>query len=170
MQQEHAAINNPLYECNICLDIARCPVLTLCGHLFCWKCLVVWLKTCNLENQNTTCPVCFRVCDQGNDIIPIYGRVEQSEEMDMPKRPRGHRPQAITYTMNAALSGESDASSIEGFRLFNRHIIVNSTSQILPSLAMEGNTILVETGQSGILSRLVLMLVCLYVVALLFRE
>lgn len=127
----------------------------------------MWLKTCSLENQDTTCPVCFKVCDEKNDIIPIYGRGEDKEETDIPKRPKGHRPEAITYTMRATLTGENE--EIEGFRLFNRHIIVNSTSQILPSLAMDGNAIIVETGQIGILSRLVLMLVCLYVVALLFH-
>jgi E3 ubiquitin-protein ligase RNF5 len=25
-----------LFECNICLDTASQPVITLCGHLFCW--------------------------------------------------------------------------------------------------------------------------------------
>ncbi len=25
-----------LFECNICLDMASQPVITLCGHLFCW--------------------------------------------------------------------------------------------------------------------------------------
>lgn len=30
--------NHP-YDCNICLEIAREPVVTLCGHLYCWPCL-----------------------------------------------------------------------------------------------------------------------------------
>ncbi|KAL7311728.1 hypothetical protein PS15m_009451 [Mucor circinelloides] len=165
--QQDVTINKQLYECNICLDIARYPVLTLCGHLFCWKCLVVWLKTCNLENQPTTCPVCLKTCDENNDIIPVYGRGEEKQEADMPKRPRGRRPEVITYTMRATSTGEHEG--IEGFRLFNRLISVHSTSQILPSLTMDGHAIIVETGQTGILSRLVLMLVCLYLVAILFR-
>lgn len=28
-----------LFECNICLELARDPVVTLCGHLYCWPCL-----------------------------------------------------------------------------------------------------------------------------------
>lgn len=27
------------FECNICLELAQDPVVTLCGHLFCWPCL-----------------------------------------------------------------------------------------------------------------------------------
>jgi hypothetical protein len=27
------------FECNICLELSKEPVVTLCGHLFCWPCL-----------------------------------------------------------------------------------------------------------------------------------
>lgn len=27
------------YSCNICLELSKEPVVTLCGHLFCWSCL-----------------------------------------------------------------------------------------------------------------------------------
>ncbi len=27
------------FECNICYEIAQSPVVTLCGHLYCWPCL-----------------------------------------------------------------------------------------------------------------------------------
>lgn len=27
------------YECNICYELAREPVVTMCGHLYCWPCL-----------------------------------------------------------------------------------------------------------------------------------
>lgn len=27
------------FECNICFDAARDPVVTQCGHLYCWPCL-----------------------------------------------------------------------------------------------------------------------------------
>ncbi len=33
------------FECNICLDVARDAVISLCGHLFCWPCLHQWLET-----------------------------------------------------------------------------------------------------------------------------
>ena len=27
------------FDCNVCYDMAREPVVTLCGHLYCWPCL-----------------------------------------------------------------------------------------------------------------------------------
>lgn len=27
------------YECNICYEVATEPVVTMCGHLYCWPCL-----------------------------------------------------------------------------------------------------------------------------------
>ena len=27
------------FECNICYDLAQSPVVTMCGHLYCWPCL-----------------------------------------------------------------------------------------------------------------------------------
>jgi zinc-RING finger domain len=27
------------FDCNICFDAARDPVVTQCGHLYCWPCL-----------------------------------------------------------------------------------------------------------------------------------
>ena len=27
------------FQCNICLDVARDAVVSMCGHLFCWPCL-----------------------------------------------------------------------------------------------------------------------------------
>jgi hypothetical protein len=32
------------FDCNICLEGCREPVLTLCGHLYCWPCLFRWAQ------------------------------------------------------------------------------------------------------------------------------
>ncbi len=31
--------NESNFECTICMDIAKEPVVTKCGHLFCWPCI-----------------------------------------------------------------------------------------------------------------------------------
>lgn len=28
-----------VYECSICLENAKSPVVTRCGHIFCWPCI-----------------------------------------------------------------------------------------------------------------------------------
>lgn len=32
-------VDTSTYECNICYDVATEPVVTMCGHLYCWPCL-----------------------------------------------------------------------------------------------------------------------------------
>jgi E3 ubiquitin-protein ligase RNF5 len=27
------------FECNICLELAQDPIVTQCGHLYCWPCI-----------------------------------------------------------------------------------------------------------------------------------
>ena len=56
-------------DCNICLDVAKHPALTLCGHLYCSACIETWLRM-----GRNTCPVCKAPCDRA---ITIYGRGRQ---------------------------------------------------------------------------------------------
>ena len=32
------------FECNICLDVATDPVVTQCGHLYCWPCIYKYVR------------------------------------------------------------------------------------------------------------------------------
>ncbi|CAK4853738.1 unnamed protein product [Aphanomyces euteiches] len=86
------------FDCNICLDHVKEPVVTLCGHLYCWPCLYRWILN---HNQ---CPVCKAGVTQEN-IIPVYGRGSKSidprkQEVPLgdgvPDRPRGQRPEPIS--------------------------------------------------------------------------
>lgn len=87
------------FECNICLDLAKEPVVTLCGHLFCWPCLYRWMQ---VQNYTRACPVC-KAGVEVDKVIPIYGRgsdfdprqAEAVAVQPVPPRPAGQRPTAV---------------------------------------------------------------------------
>ncbi|KAD4179156.1 hypothetical protein E3N88_27747 [Mikania micrantha] len=86
-----------VFECNICFDLAEDPVVTLCGHLFCWPCLYKWLQ---FHSYSHECPVCKAFVDKDN-LVPIYGRGASSSDLsanllsrsEIPSRPASQRPQ-----------------------------------------------------------------------------
>ncbi|CAI4222309.1 unnamed protein product [Auanema sp. JU1783] len=80
------------YECNICLDTAKDAVVSMCGHLFCWPCLVKWFDT---RPQRQSCPVCKSAISR-DKVIPIYGRGGDNTDPreKVPPRPRGQRTEA----------------------------------------------------------------------------
>ncbi|KAH7731558.1 ring finger protein 5 [Aphelenchoides avenae] len=81
--------DNSRFECNICLDVAKDPVVSMCGHLFCWPCLHQWLDT---RPNRQLCPVCKAVISR-DKVIPLYGRNGQETDPrdKIPPRPRGQR-------------------------------------------------------------------------------
>ncbi|KAJ7568353.1 hypothetical protein O6H91_01G028800 [Diphasiastrum complanatum] len=85
------------FECNICLEVANDPVVTLCGHLFCWPCLYKWLQRSACKD----CPVCKAAVEE-EKVIPLYGRgnlqpVDPRTKSfpDIPKRPLGLRSNIV---------------------------------------------------------------------------
>ncbi|KAL3353098.1 hypothetical protein AABB24_020871, partial [Solanum stoloniferum] len=40
------------FECNICLDVVHDPVVTLCGHLYCWPCIYKWIHFKTISSEN----------------------------------------------------------------------------------------------------------------------
>lgn len=86
------------YDCNICLDLAKEPVLTCCGHLFCWAC---FYQVAEIDSSCKECPVCKgEVSD--STMIPIYGNggggdcvsVTESGLM-IPPRPKARRVESV---------------------------------------------------------------------------
>lgn len=90
------------FLCSICLDPVKNPVITQCGHLYCWSCLYRWLNT-----QHTTCPVCKAGVSREN-VIPIFIRgceqdprgpsssaLSEAVGGDVPSRPQGRRPEPV---------------------------------------------------------------------------
>ncbi|CAM8936104.1 unnamed protein product [Rhodiola kirilowii] len=85
------------FECNICFDLAQDPIVTLCGHLFCWPCLYKWL---HLHSKSQECPVCKAMVEE-EKLVPLYGRGKNTTDprsksipgVDIPHRPMGQRPE-----------------------------------------------------------------------------
>ncbi|KAG7364034.1 zinc-ring finger domain containing protein [Nitzschia inconspicua] len=85
------------FSCNICFDSVVEPVVTQCGHLYCWPCLYRWLEpgmypeeraslgltismsmsmggnSLSFDNTRRVCPVCKSPCSLPS-LVPIYVR------------------------------------------------------------------------------------------------
>uniref|UniRef100_J3MQM5 E3 ubiquitin-protein ligase RMA n=2 Tax=Oryza brachyantha TaxID=4533 RepID=J3MQM5_ORYBR len=84
------------FECNICLESAKDPVVTPCGHLFCWPCIYQWLHR---HSEYSDCPVCKSELFEVN-VTPIYGRgsAEQNSPINgikIPPRPSAQRTESL---------------------------------------------------------------------------
>lgn len=76
------------YECSICLDTAKEPVVSKCGHLFCWPCIYSW------NQLKKTCPNCNNFLENEKDFVPIYNKNQNKSNTNrfkIPERPKGER-------------------------------------------------------------------------------
>nr|AGT15936.1 zinc finger, C3HC4 type family protein [Saccharum hybrid cultivar R570] len=116
---------NSNFECNICLDVAKEPVVTPCGHLFCWPCLYRWLYA---QSPFCECPVCKGVVLKEN-ITPIYGRGSEEGEStanpDLPPRPQANRRESLRQQLQTAgIAGDTSEIELVIMQLIqNQHIV-----------------------------------------------
>ncbi|KAI3946101.1 hypothetical protein MKX01_024857 [Papaver californicum] len=77
------------FNCNIYLDLAQDPIVTLCGHLFCWPCLYKWFR--HLGTRSLP-----------QKVVPLYGKGKPSADdprlksipgIDIRNRPAAQRPE-----------------------------------------------------------------------------
>jgi len=61
------------FECKVCLEIANEPVVTQCGHLFCWNCIYKWAS--HKGSKDVNCPVCKHGINI-DKLIPLYTSCE----------------------------------------------------------------------------------------------
>ncbi|GMH12086.1 hypothetical protein Nepgr_013927 [Nepenthes gracilis] len=97
----HGPKNNPSgsFDCNICLDVVQDPVVTFCGHLFCWPCIYKWIHLQSISPKNPNhqplCPVCKAEVSV-DALIPLYGGCQSMETkgpgLSVPQRPAGPPP------------------------------------------------------------------------------
>ncbi|KAG1355126.1 E3 ubiquitin-protein ligase RMA1H1 [Cocos nucifera] len=101
------ASSNGCFDCNICLDFAIDPVVTLCGHLYCWPCIYKWLQQAESISRQQ-CPVCKASISE-NTLVPLYGRGHSTkrpqETLEIPRRPSVHRG-AIELLRSSSMNDE----------------------------------------------------------------
>ncbi|KAL6911735.1 hypothetical protein ACP4OV_000540 [Aristida adscensionis] len=91
-----AAMGGGCFDCNICLDPAAEPVVTLCGHLYCWPCIYEWLRPDDDDGDagaagtrspaRRQCPVC-KAAVSPDALVPLYGRGGSGSSKKPPRGP-----------------------------------------------------------------------------------
>ncbi|KAH0790132.1 putative E3 ubiquitin-protein ligase RNF5 [Histomonas meleagridis] len=79
-EQEDTMAEEDKWKCPICLETLQQPVVTHCGHVFCYPCISEWLRRSN------SCPVCHGQIDASH-LIPIYGQGSEAD-VSSPPPPR----------------------------------------------------------------------------------
>ncbi|KAF8403921.1 hypothetical protein HHK36_012027 [Tetracentron sinense] len=114
------------------------PVLTCCGHLFCWPCLYEWL---HVHSDTKECPVCKgEVTDMST--TPVYGRGNNTQEpnkesgLKVPPRPQARRIESFRQNIQIE----------EMIRRINNRLDV--TREWAPNQDLEGVLIMPERTNS----------------------
>ncbi|KAI4333684.1 hypothetical protein L6164_018460 [Bauhinia variegata] len=105
--------DNDCFDCNICLDSPHDPMVTLCGHLYCWPCIYKWLQvqsSSDESEQQQKCPVC-KANISLTSLVPLYGRENSVSEarrtqmgLGIPRRPLPHSLNSLLTSAGASTS------------------------------------------------------------------
>jgi len=147
------------FECNICLEIAKDPVVTFCGHLYCWPCLAKWFRS---QYSTKICPVCKSDLEGGR-IVPIYLRDTRTSSSQTEKEPEARPPGQYK---------ELDTNSHTPTAAHNNTVANDSGPGILPTLfgtlgGAEGAQMTPEQRHQAFLTRLLLLLGSFVIICLL---
>ncbi|KAI4385022.1 hypothetical protein MLD38_003094 [Melastoma candidum] len=135
------------FDCNICLDTVQDPVVTLCGHLYCWPCIYRWLQVQGTSPEpdaptQPQCPVCKAEVSQ-ETLVPLYGRGGSTKSSKSKARnldivvPR--RPFSTTCRVDSPRSIGSRRSLHDHPPLSQQHPIYDDSHlEIPPTVGMIG--------------------------------
>jgi E3 ubiquitin-protein ligase RNF5 len=73
-------------ECFICMEESKKPVVGACGHIYCWRCINVWLK----DKEKHCCPVCRNGINI-DKLIRLYANGDDGAHDDDDKGPVNER-------------------------------------------------------------------------------
>lgn len=140
---EKSREESSFFECNICLDLASEPVVTCCGHLFCWACLYRWLFVHSSDLKE--CPICKGEVTM-KTITPIYTRGNQSRvskvvdsdtSVKIPSRPQANRIESWRQSLQRSVLIENRPMFDMIRRIDNRfdltHDTISDNPQEVPS-------------------------------------
>ncbi|XP_073148064.1 uncharacterized protein [Henckelia pumila] len=107
------------YACNICSETARSPVVTCCGHLFCWAC---FYHMNYVDSTSKECPVCEgEVSDRA--VIPVYGNGDEDfacvieSGVRTPPRPKAKRVESVRQRRRGGLDDVPVAEALRRIRI-----------------------------------------------------
>uniref|UniRef100_A0A914V6G6 RING-type E3 ubiquitin transferase n=1 Tax=Plectus sambesii TaxID=2011161 RepID=A0A914V6G6_9BILA len=62
---QRRSLTNRAFQCSVCLETAKAPACTPCGHLFCWDCVI------EQAALSGTCPHC-RATVAPSRVVPLF--------------------------------------------------------------------------------------------------
>lgn len=161
--------NRQTYDCNICFEDVVDPVVTRCGHLFCWGCLLTWMN-----RPNYHCPVCHAGITKEN-VIPLYGRGQQATDprtKTSEPRPKAQRPEPEQHNRRNSFFGGMTISMFafpfsvvlplqtgQGLGFFNFSNVVGNTQDMTPEQRRaQNNSLALMTLGMAIIAYIVLIM------------
>jgi RING-type zinc-finger len=150
-QVEQQSFPDARFSCSICTEAVIEPVVTHCGHLYCWPCLYRWLEpgmtpqerndlmgltnvvslqsSLSYDPSKRVCPVCRAPCSVKR-VIPIYVRTDTTTTTAA--------QQASVFSSNNRFTSIESATN-------TNDVINNSNNDVDGAMNERDQQILVET-------------------------
>jgi hypothetical protein len=142
------------FSCNICLDSVVEPVVTQCGHLYCWPCLYRWLEpgmypderaslglythnnniTMNNNSSRRVCPVCKSPCSVPT-LVPIYVRSTKESSSPIDDSTSSNNHERIS-----SIGGKQQISDLQNEDQSDATDTVQQETEVVESMEEEGSS------------------------------